>query len=206
LTRDFLNHAARSRYNIPRPQTVKQVVHARTNDRGNAVLLPSWVDVTRADSFVSRTDPIALRLKRGLEPEDVLLVNIGTVCKRKGHYVRFRAIAYLNQQYRGGPPMRFLMVGAREGIHLDLLRRDIARLGLTNLTLMPETREVFDFFVAADLFVCSSYEESFPRVVMEAMAFRTPLSPPTCMELPSSSVSGRMAIWSSPGTPSDCPR
>jgi glycosyltransferase involved in cell wall biosynthesis len=67
------------------------------------------------------------------------------------------------------------MVGAREGIHLDLLRRDIARLGLTNLTLVPETREVFDFFVVADLFVCSSYEESFPRVVMEAMAFRTPI-------------------------------
>ena len=53
--------------------------------------------------------------------------------------------------------------------------RDLARLGLANVTLVPETREVFDFFVAADLFVCSSYEESFPRVVMEAMAFRTPI-------------------------------
>jgi glycosyltransferase involved in cell wall biosynthesis len=40
---------------------------------------------------------------------------------------------------------------------------------------VPETREVFDFFVAADMFVCTSYEESFPRVVMEAMAFGTPI-------------------------------
>ena len=67
------------------------------------------------------------------------------------------------------------MVGARPGIYLDLLQRDLARLGLPNVTLVPETREVFDFFVAADLFVCTSYEESFPRVVMEAMAFRTPM-------------------------------
>ena len=31
------------------------------------------------------------------------------------------------------------------------------------------------FFQLADLFVCTIYEESFPRVVLEAMAFRTPI-------------------------------
>ena len=67
------------------------------------------------------------------------------------------------------------MVGAREGIYLDLLKRDLARLKLDNVTLVPETDQVFDFFGASDLFVCTSYEESFPRVVMEAMAFRTPI-------------------------------
>ena len=46
---------------------------------------------------------------------------------------------------------------------------------MENLTLVPETREAYDFFLLADLFVCTSYEESFPRVVMEAMAFRTPI-------------------------------
>ena len=51
----------------------------------------------------------------------------------------------------------------------------VARLGVNNVTLVPETRDVFDYFVTADLFVCSSFEESFPRVVMEAMAFRTPM-------------------------------
>ena len=66
-------------------------------------------------------------------------------------------------------------MGTRPGIYLDLLQRDIARLGIANLTLVPESREVFDYFVAADLFVCSSFEESVPRVVLEAMAFRTPL-------------------------------
>jgi glycosyltransferase involved in cell wall biosynthesis len=38
-----------------------------------------------------------------------------------------------------------------------------------------ETRDAYDFFHLADLFVCSSFEESFPRVVLEAMAFRTPI-------------------------------
>jgi glycosyltransferase involved in cell wall biosynthesis len=71
--------------------------------------------------------------------------------------------------------VRFVLVGARPGIYLDLLNADIARLGLGNLTLVPETREAFDFFLLCDLFVCTSYEESFPRVVMEAMAFRTPI-------------------------------
>ena len=34
---------------------------------------------------------------------------------------------------------------------------------------------VYDYFGLADMFVCSSFEESFPRVVLEAMAFRTPI-------------------------------
>jgi glycosyltransferase involved in cell wall biosynthesis len=67
------------------------------------------------------------------------------------------------------------MVGAREGISLELLRRDTARLGLDNVCFIPETRAAFDYFLLADMFVCTSYEESFPRVVMEAMAFRTPI-------------------------------
>ena len=62
-----------------------------------------------------------------------------------------------------------------DGVGQFLIARDIAHLGLKNLTLVPETREVFDFFMLADMFVCTSYEESFPRVVMEAMAFRTPI-------------------------------
>ncbi|MBI2813978.1 MAG: glycosyltransferase [Opitutae bacterium] len=145
------------------------------DDRGNFRLVPSWIRLADIDGFRRTHDRAATRRRLGFRDEEIVIANIGTVCERKGQHIFLRAAALFNPRHREGPPVRFVMVGARPGIYLDLIKRDLARLGLANVTLVPETREVFDHFVAADLFVCTSYEESFPRVVMEAMAFRTPI-------------------------------
>lgn len=145
------------------------------DDRGNFRIVPSWIRLADIDAFRRAHDRAATRRQLGFRDDEVVIANIGTVCERKGQHIFLRAAALFNRQHRDGPPVRFVLVGARPGIYLDLLKRDLARLGLTNLTLVPETREVFSHFVAADMFVCTSYEESFPRVVMEAMAFRTPI-------------------------------
>lgn len=145
------------------------------SDRGNFRTVPSWIQLDAIAEFRARHSRADLRRKHGFRDDEVVVANIGTVCERKGQHVFIRAVDHFNHHYHGAAPVRFVLVGARPGIYLDLLDRDIARLGLANLTRVPETREVFDFFVLADLFVCSSYEESFPRVVMEAMAFGTPI-------------------------------
>ena len=142
---------------------------------GNFRLVPSWIQLDAIEAFRRRHTRAELRHKHGLRDDEIVIANIGTVCERKGQHIFVRAIDHFNRHFGHHGKFRFLMVGTRPGIYLNLLQRDLARLGLNNVTLVPETREVFDFFVAADLFVCSSFEESFPRVVMEAMAFRTPL-------------------------------
>ena len=142
---------------------------------GNFRIVPSWIRLDAIDEFRRTQTRAGLRRKHGLAEDEVVIANIGTVCERKGQHIFVRTIEHFNRHYGRHGKFRFLMVGARPGIYLDLLQRDLARLGLSNVTLVPETREVADFFVAADVFVCSSYEESFPRVVMEAMAFHTPM-------------------------------
>jgi glycosyltransferase involved in cell wall biosynthesis len=144
------------------------------NASGNFRLVPSWIQLDDIESFRATHDRAGMRHKHGFADDETIIANIGTVCERKGQHVFLRAIEHFNRQGHRGK-FRFVMVGARPGIYLDLLRRDITRLAIPNLTLIPETREVFDFFVAADQFVCTSFEESFPRVVMEAMVFRTPI-------------------------------
>jgi glycosyltransferase involved in cell wall biosynthesis len=69
----------------------------------------------------------------------------------------------------------FLMIGARDTPYDRDLADFLAGLNRPNLRLVPETGEVYPYYGAADLFVCSSYEESFPRVVLEAMAFAVPI-------------------------------
>ena len=144
------------------------------NVGGNFRTVPSWINLDDIDGFRARHTRAEIRRKHGFADDETIIANIGTVCERKGQHVFLRAIEHFNRQGHRGK-FRFVMVGARPGIYLDLLKRDLVRLALPNVTLIPETREVFDFFIAADQFVCTSYEESFPRVVMEAMAFRTPI-------------------------------
>ncbi len=145
------------------------------NLHGNFRIVPSWIRLDAIEAFQRTHDRATLRRKHGLADNETIIANIGTVCERKGQHIFLRAIDHFNHHQGHRGKFRFILVGARPGIYLDLLLRDLKRLGLPNVTLIPETREVFDFFVAADLFVCTSYEESFPRVVMEAMAFRTPM-------------------------------
>ena len=43
------------------------------------------------------------------------------------------------------------------------------------MTLVPETADVARYFLAADVFVCTSRVESYPRVILEAMAWGLPI-------------------------------
>jgi len=51
----------------------------------------------------------------------------------------------------------------------------LAELGRANLVVQPETPDYLPYYLAADVFACSSYEESSPKVVLEAMACGTPI-------------------------------
>lgn len=142
----------------------------------NFALLPSWVDAGRVDEFAAAHRTADLRRKHGLDPDATLVVNIGSVCERKGQHVFIQAIDLLKAELarvHPGRRIQFLMVGARPGLFLDTLQEEVARLGLGELArFVPETGEIFDFYQLADIFVCTSFEESFPRVLLESAAFR----------------------------------
>ena len=145
---------------------------------GNFRLLPSWVDVGRIDAFAGTHDKTALRRKHGLDPDAVLLVNIGSVCDRKGQHIFIRAIELLKEELRftyPGRKIQYVMVGARAGMYLDTLKQEVALHGLDQAVFVPETGDIFDFYRLADIFVCTSFEESFPRVLLESAVFRLPI-------------------------------
>ncbi|MBI3887205.1 MAG: glycosyltransferase family 4 protein [Opitutae bacterium] len=148
------------------------------DSKGNFELLPSWVDVARIDAFVVAHDQSSLRRKHGLDPDAVLLVNIGSLCERKGQHIYLRTAALLKEELRftyPGKKIQFVMVGARPGLYLDSLQQEADLGGLANVLFLPETGEIFDFYRLADIFVCTSFEESFPRVLLESAAFRLPI-------------------------------
>jgi glycosyltransferase involved in cell wall biosynthesis len=147
-------------------------------DHGQFVLLPSWIDLARIDAFAAAHQPAALRRKHGLDPAAVLLVNIGTVCERKGQHTFLQAAALLRAELPRlcpGRSVRFVVVGARPGLYLDALRQEAALERLDLVDFVPETPDIHDFYRLADLFVCTSFEESFPRVILESAGYRLPI-------------------------------
>ena len=156
-----------------------RAVHSALGNKGNFALLPSWVDVGRIDKFVGSTLPANLRRKHGLDPDAVLIVNIGSVCERKGQYIYIQAVDLLKEELRAtypGRKIQFLIIGARPGLYQEMLKEEVSRFGLADWILfVPETGDIFDFYRLADIFCCTSFEESFPRVLLESAAFRLPI-------------------------------
>jgi glycosyltransferase involved in cell wall biosynthesis len=56
---------------------------------------------------------------------------------------------------------------------METLLEDIQLMGLHEVKIVQETPEIYDFYQLADILVCTSFEESFPRVLLEAMVFGT---------------------------------
>jgi glycosyltransferase involved in cell wall biosynthesis/GT2 family glycosyltransferase len=175
---DLVETAYRDATRVVFTAKATRTIHEELNIHDNFRTLASWIDLQRIDTFARAHDKAALRRKHGLDPDKVLVVNIGSVCERKGQHVYVRAIDQLNKelaQRYAGREIEFLIVGGRPGLYLESLLEDIELLGLKNVRLFNETPDIYDFYRLADILVCTSFEESFPRVLLEAMAFRLPI-------------------------------
>ncbi|MES1167672.1 MAG: glycosyltransferase, partial [Oleiharenicola lentus] len=151
-----------------------RAIHEELNLNDNFRSLASWVDFARIDRFIAANDPVALRRKHGLDPDALIIVNVGSITERKGQHIYIRAIDVLKKDLPTlfpGKKIQWVMVGARPGLYMEPLTEDIGLMGLTDVKIFPETPDIYDFYRLADILVCTSFEESFPRVLLEAMVF-----------------------------------
>ena len=150
--------------------------HDRAERPIRATVTPGWVDLGRIQAWRSSHPRPELRSRLGISDNLLLVTNIGTVSDRKGQHGFARAVNLFNRRYPAlSVRTRFVLLGGRQSPFDEMLAALLADLALPNLTVHPETPEYLPYFAAADLTVCSSLEESSPRVVLEAMACGTPL-------------------------------
>jgi glycosyltransferase involved in cell wall biosynthesis len=178
------------------------------NLRGNFGAIRSWIDLARIDAFRRTHSRAALRQRHGYSSDELVVANIGTVTERKGQHIFARAVAHLREDR---PDLfqraRFVLVGGRQTHFQEALLADLALLGVDErLRIVPETRDVFEWYQLSDLFVCTSFEESLPRVLLEAMAFELPIVSTHVHGIPEIVEDGREARLIAPGDPLECAR
>jgi glycosyltransferase involved in cell wall biosynthesis len=177
-----------------------QRYYTALSDGSNYCLNPGWIDLATIDAFRTAHARDTLRTRLGLPAGRRLVINVGTICERKGQHVFARAVELL---WEDAPELAasadFLMIGGRDTPYDRDLAAFLTQLNRPNLRAVPESAGVYDYYGAADLFVCSSYEESFPRVVLEAMAFELPIVSTGVHGIPEMARDGREALLVPPG-------
>jgi len=174
-----------------------RAVYSDLERGGNFAVIPNGIDLAGIDSFKAFNPREALRRKHGFADGDVIITVVGTTAERKGQHVFAEAALRLCERDRN---LHFLIVGCREGPYLDRIR-GLAQGSPDRIHLVPETGDVYDYYGMSDVFVCASFVESFPRTVLEAMAFGLPIVATDVYGIPEQITDGVHGVLIPPGDP-----
>ncbi|MCM3871040.1 MAG: glycosyltransferase [Pyrinomonadaceae bacterium] len=136
----------------------------------SSCVIPNGIDVTE---FVPSNEArSSVRSELGL-PENAFLIGLlGRYHPTKDHANFLRAAALLSRLH---PEVHFLLIGPKVDRENRTLCKSIQELGLIHQThLLGERHDVPRLAAALDVFSLSSYVESCPNVIGEAMACGVP--------------------------------
>jgi len=150
-------------------------IYSDLNTKNNFVTIPNGVDLGEINSFKLTHKKSDLRKQYNFSKNDTIITIVGTVTERKGQLTFVKAaIELLKQNSRHD--LKFVIVGCRENDYLKQIKQEIEKSNTSsNFILVPETNKVFDYYYISDMFVCASVIESFPRIILESMAFELPI-------------------------------
>lgn len=155
------------------------------------------------DRFPLRTDAAERRRCRGalgLTLDSITILSVGTLCDRKNQMDLVDACIALPDAIASR--IQLLLVGDDRGRYADALKKRCHSLPTHvkgRIRIVPATESIATFYAAADLFILSSKVESFPRVVLEAMAFGLPIITTPVFGVLEQVVEGENALFYPPG-------
>lgn len=141
---------------------------------GNFEVIHNGLNLRRFNgSAVSKIDA---RAALGLSDDVVMILSVGTIAPRKGQHDLLEA--YFALPLEVVEKTRLYFVGARKGEYLSAMKEKVAMADprwANSVFMVGETGETDCYWNAADIFVCTSRMESYPRVILEAMAKSLPI-------------------------------
>lgn len=198
LLKDCFQNANKVVFQAEATRKVFQGFNANDNFRTFAGAVP----IEKIDRFRQSHDKLSLRKQYGIDPESIVITVVGTICERKGQHVFVEAIEELETRYKGrNIKISAVIVGGNVISYLHFVQHQIEKSGLKNVYIFDKTKNVYDFFAMSDIFVCSSFEESFPRVILEAMAFQLKIVSTNVFGIPEMVDDDRDAYLVNPGNP-----
>lgn len=156
----FVSEATRDRY-------------SPLNTRHNFTVIHNAIDRNKIEQDAARWPRIIARNFFNIKDDEVVILLLGTVCPRKGQHDLPLALSKLPMGLHHR--IRCFIVGDRESEYSNQLKyivKNLPHILRKRVTIVPETPDVACYYQSADIFVCTSKIESYPRVILEAMAYK----------------------------------
>lgn len=167
-------------------------------DTFNFATIKNGVDIDRIETFKTNFNPNKLKEQMKIPNDAVVVSIIGTVCMRKGQKIFVEAANKIIKETNKN--IFFNIVGARESLYLNEIRQFISDNDINErVNIISECSDVYKYYSISDIFVCASFEESSPLVILEAMAFEIPIVSTDVFGIPELVRDKREALLTSPG-------
>jgi glycosyltransferase involved in cell wall biosynthesis len=130
------------------------------------------LNLERFKPFLS-ADKLFFRKTLSWQEDEVVILLVGTLCERKGQADLLDALRVAITEIR--QTIRIVLVGDEVRAYGTALREAAESLNKRNprirFDFRPSTGEIGPMYASADIFVMCSRFESYPRAILEAMAF-----------------------------------
>jgi glycosyltransferase involved in cell wall biosynthesis len=149
-------------------------------DTGNMHVIHNGIHLDTESISRYQSQKHILRENFLIPPNAQLVSLIGTVCPRKGQKefteAAIAVLLAMPKEYN----VHFAICGRLDIEYEKYLSQPLAtaeKFGFKNhFHVLPETKDPMEYFAMTDIYVCNSFIESFPLVILEAMSFGLPIA------------------------------
>lgn len=160
---------------------------------------PEAITVIRNGIPFRGGDRARIRQEFGLREDEILVLAVGNLEKRKGHRILLEALRQVTAEWPDAP-WRLLIAGGRGGVEQEPIEAFLREHGMERRVQVVLRREdVPDLQAAADLFVMPSLWEGLPLALLEAMLAGKPIIASATSGIPEAIETGREGLLTPPG-------
>jgi glycosyltransferase involved in cell wall biosynthesis len=128
-------------------------------------------------------------------PDKTLVIIVGTICQRKGQLDFVKAAKIL---LKSNDNLHFMIIG--KNFDDDYYQQIVEEIDeLKDIVILDNQENIMDYFNVSDIYVCSSYNESFPLVILEAMSCSLPIVTTPVFGISEQVTDGETALLYNPG-------
>lgn len=161
-------------YRVIYVSSATQQVYEHFDFHKNALTIPGSLPAEWARDALNLPPP-EVRVSLGISPDAVVALSLGTVCNRKRQIDLVEAFARVADLV---PQLVIIVAGPEEPVYAAQMKERIRALPTSiqeRIIRFPARDDVRGLYAAADFLVSASADESYPRSLLEAMAFGLPI-------------------------------
>ena len=145
-----------------------------TLDTCNFSTIKNGIDINKVEDYKNSCNRNNLREKMMISKDTIVISIFGAVCMRKGQKIFLQAAKQVIE--KSDKKVLFQIVGAKDSTYLQELLEYIDENNMNkSVKIIYTCEDIYQYYVVSDIFVCASYEESSPQVILESMAFQIPI-------------------------------